>query len=176
MKASIYLIRPRICHQANDVYVGATTYSLKKRFSEHKCAFNREDTRYSVVDLFNRFGADNLEIVELEQCNIENKKEREQHWISIFRGVNIRKAHCTKEDIIEMNKRSYLKNIDKRLQYAKEYYENEKEAISERMKTRYENSKVVCDICGGTFSTLNHKQHLQSKRHTVSWINHPLNK
>jgi hypothetical protein len=175
MKATIYLIRPTICHQVSDVYVGATTYSLKKRFNEHKSAFIREDTRYSVVELFTRYGQENLEILELEQCEIENKQLREQHWIDIFRGVNIRRAHCTKEDLIEMNKKSYLKNQDKRLQYAKEYYEKDKDTIAERMKKRYEDSKVICEICGGTYSTVSTKQHLNSKRHTVSWINHPLN-
>jgi hypothetical protein len=176
MEATIYLIRPTICYEPNDVYVGATTYSLKKRFAEHKCAFNREDNRYSVVNLFTKYGHDNLEIIELEKCNVENKKDREQHWIDKFCGVNVRRANCPKEILIEINKKSYLKNIEKRLQYAKEYYEKDKEAIAERMKTRYENSKVICEICGGTYSTVTTKQHLKSKRHEVSWINHPLNR
>lgn len=73
--AFIYGIKNKI---NNKLYIGKTTYSLDKRFKEHK----RDSTRNSkevrpLYRAFRKYGIENFEIFQIEECNIEALSDRE---------------------------------------------------------------------------------------------------
>ena len=77
---SIYMIE-----DINDMkYVGSTTSKLNRRLSEHRShkKIGRTDCSSSKLNLYNSI------ITQLEQCNLEQRKERERHWINEIDCVN----------------------------------------------------------------------------------------
>ena len=64
-----------------------------------------------------------------------------------------------KEILQEKDKQKYVKNREKKLNQAKEYYENNKEKIKARMTEH-----IVCE-CGCTLSKAKLKRHKETKKH-----------
>ena len=63
-------------------YVGQTTYSIEKRFQEHKKQSKRGDRKhYPLYLAFRKYGVENFIISELEKCTAEDLDSREIFWI-----------------------------------------------------------------------------------------------
>jgi len=93
---SIYLIED--CNGLK--YVGSTKQSLNARFNSHKYA-KKINKPYSS----NKLNLEDCNITELECCNDENRKEREQYWIDKIDCINENKLYFDKKQWIK----EYLK-------------------------------------------------------------------
>ena len=145
MNYKIYLIE-----DINDLkYVGSTTQSLNERLSGHKADKKRnKPCSSSQLNLYNCI------IYELEKCNKENKKEREQYW---------------KDTIIDcVNERNMV--FDSK-EWAKQYYQNNKEKKKEYCK-EYNKLHWYCSDCKCNVK-LNYKSHhLKTKKHHLNTNNY----
>lgn len=86
--ALIYVITNKINGKQ---YVGATKFSLKKRFKEHCNDSKKFDYDYSKRPMYidmNQYGIDNFVIEELEECSDEDRFERECYWIEKLNTYN----------------------------------------------------------------------------------------
>ena len=63
-------------------YVGKTTISLNKRFSQH-CHERFRSSNRPLYRAMNKYGIENFSIILLENCDIEKLAEREQYWIEL---------------------------------------------------------------------------------------------
>jgi hypothetical protein len=110
-------------------YVGSTIKSLKKRLAKHKNSFKerKKDSKrkLTVYDLFEKYGAENCNIVLLELFPCTTKQElfsREGFWIKQLDSVN----RC----VPGRTPAEYCKdNIEKIRQNTKAYYEKNKQKI-----------------------------------------------
>ena len=122
MDCTIY----KIVDNTNDkLYIGSTTLSLKKRLTVHKC--NKDCSSYQIIE-----NGDYI-IAEIEKCDVENRRYREQYWIDNSENcINKRRAYLTKEQ-----------NKDKRREYAinKYHYQN-----SWGGDKRFNNNLLLIDI------------------------------
>ena len=94
----------------------------------------------------------------------DNNKDYMKHYYEEHR--EIRKEAC---------KSYYQANLPKLLDYQKEYKEEHKERIKERDRIYYEQNKqrilergaqkVICSICGGTYTYQHTSRHEQSQKH-----------
>lgn len=80
--AYIYMIRNKI----NDKkYVGKTNFSIEKRWQEHcKDAKKNRKERRPLYNAILKYGEENFEIIELEECLPEESSQREQYWIQQY--------------------------------------------------------------------------------------------
>lgn len=88
--AYIYAITNRINGKQ---YVGRTSFSLQKRFKEHKKKKGAKDRKhYPLYSAFDKYGLDNFYISLLEECPDEISSDREQFWIkkldTYYNGYN----------------------------------------------------------------------------------------
>jgi len=105
-------------------YIGSTGQPLKERLWGHKSK-NNECSSYK-LDLYNSF------IYTIEECNQDDKKEREQYWIdntdcvNIFNAIVDTKKYMKQYNIdnrqkIKENKKQYhIDNRDKKKEYSKQ--------------------------------------------------------
>ena len=115
------------------VYVGSTIQELKERFRCHK----KDNTcSSSILDL------DNSIIECIEECNEDNRREREQYYINNIDCVNKNKLNFdmkeyrtkNKEQLKQQTKEWYQKNKEKRKEKHKEYNEKNKDKIKQYQK------------------------------------------
>lgn len=71
----------------NDVngkmYIGKTSYTIKKRWDEHCRSINRADRlHYPLYCAMRKYGIEHFTIEEIECCAEEQSSERECYWIS----------------------------------------------------------------------------------------------
>tara|TARA_R110002096_G_scaffold4076_1_gene19379 strand:- start:4 stop:624 length:621 start_codon:yes stop_codon:yes gene_type:complete len=113
------------CHEIDDIYIGSTTQSLSQRLSGHK------SLDCSSKILFEKSNSVKIELIEEFPCDNKmqlNKKE----------GEHIRKNDCVNKLIAGRTKKEwYVNNKEK----YKEYRENNKKEIAEKMKEFYVNNK-----------------------------------
>jgi hypothetical protein len=115
------------------IYIGSTKHSLDKRVQGHKTTYLRKkngnhDNCYS----FSIIEEDNFEASILEECQIENRYERERYWIlkqkDICLNHNIPTVEGTSK--YEKNKVHILKwrenNMEEYKAYRKAYSINDK--------------------------------------------------
>ena len=88
-------------------YIGSTGSELKERLSHHRC--HNKCSSYK-LDLYNSF------IYTIEECDEENRNEREQYWIDNTECVNIINVIRDKKKRKEYEKQWYIDNLDKRKQ------------------------------------------------------------
>jgi len=133
--ATIYMILPLPVLQCDvgDVYVGSTTRSLRNRWSHHKSHFkqwlNGKCGNCSSYRLFEKYGVENTTCIEIEQCPLEKRKERESYYIGFYNGVNVRKLtimarggsseYCNE---YEAHRRENPEYREKQAEQAREYY------------------------------------------------------
>jgi len=122
MKGFIYVIRSK---QTTNVYYGSTDETLDRRLQKHKAGYtmylkgnNHYITSYELIQYDDAY-IELVEIVEYEDK--EELKKREGYYIQNNECVN--------------------KHIAGRIRTPKEYYEDNKEHSSLKMKKWYENNK-----------------------------------
>ena len=108
-------------------YIGSTCQKyLCQRLSGHR---NKDNTCSSnKLDLYNSF------IYTIEECDEENRNEREQYWIDNTNCVNM---HNVIHDKKEYHKQYYKDNRDKINENAKQYYIDNPEKMKEYKKQLY---------------------------------------
>ena len=147
----IYIIRS---DQSDQIYIGSTVKSLEKRLRKHETdykAFN--NGTYHYVTSFELLKNDNyyIELLERYPCDSEQElRRREGHFHKTVDCVNKYIAGRTraeyyqnnKETISEKNKQYYQNNKATICENAKQYYQNNKEIICENTKQYYQNNKA----------------------------------
>ena len=106
----------KIIDNTNDnLYIGSTTLSLKERLNKHKND-KKKCSSYEIIE-----NGDYI-IAEIEKCDVENRRYREQYWIDNTDCINKYRAYRTKEQRKEQKMKYNEKNKDKRREYAKNIY------------------------------------------------------
>ena len=157
----IYKIEPIVDHLEDEIYIGSTTKQyLSQRMDNHRCCYKRwKDDKYhkfTVFDLFDKYGIDNCKIYLLESVNATTKDEllaREGHYIRTLKCVNRcivgrtnkEYKNDNKETITEQNKQYYHNNIDK-IKLLK-------------------NQICLCDICNCNYTKTNKSNHEKTQKH-----------
>ena len=102
----------------NDLkYVGSTTQKLYKRYSGHKS--NKSRGQYCSSSKLN---LENSIIYVLEECDLNNRSEREKYWINEIDCVNDVKINSDDPENIKKRKEKY-RSSEKGKQKEKEYNE-----------------------------------------------------
>ena len=111
-------------------YIGSTGQLLKSRLCHHRCHTTCSSGK---LDLYNSF------IYTIEECDEENRNEREQYWIDNTECVNIINVIRDKKKRKEYEKQWYIDNLDKR----KQLYNYQKSWCGDK---RYNNNLLQIDI------------------------------
>jgi len=134
MDCTIY----KIVDNTNDkLYIGSTTLSLKKRLTVHKC--NKDCSSYQIIE-----NGDYI-IAEIEKCDSENRKYREQYWIDNSENcVNKNRAYRTEEQIKEQKRQNRLtEDREKKNKRKKELYHYQNSWGGDK---RYNNNLLEIDV------------------------------
>jgi len=106
-------------------YIGSTKRTLAHRLSQHKSF--KSIKKYSSREL----NLDDCRIYTLEECEEEQRKEREQYWINHTECVNKRNTIFDKK---EYDKEYHLQNKDKRNKQNNNNYQKNKDKIKQYRK------------------------------------------
>jgi len=161
-----------VCNDLNitDSYVGHTT-NFKSRKIEHKYSCNKEDNKSYNCKVYQFIrangGWDNWSMIMIEEYNGNNKLEilkREREIIEELKStLNFEIPSRTKKEYREDNK-------DKILDRLKIYYKENKDKILEKQKKYSEENKdkikekINCE-CGGCFRKNGKSRHIKTKLH-----------
>ncbi len=150
---SIYLIE-----DLNDLkYIGSTTQRLDKRLSGHRYSKKGGGRCCSSSKL----NLDNCIIIELEQCDLEQRKERERYWINNTDCVNqIKLNGLDKEKYREYKKEWCEKNKEKIKEYNKDY------------RKEYNKLDWFCSHCKCNVKRCKKARHLKTKKHQLNTKNY----
>lgn len=150
-----------VSNHGDKIYVGSTALPrlctrLAKHRSNYNCWKNGTYGYTTSYDLFDEYRPENCEIILLEAHSCNSKDEltlRERYYIELLSCVN----RCVPS---RTTKEYYNENKEVLSEYQKEYHEKNKDAIHE-----YKNTKYVCNICGGKYTQANKSQHFKTKTH-----------
>ena len=126
----IYMIRPIAEHEEGEVYIGSTTKDyLTKRMHNHRDMYERYKIgkgqgRYSVYDIFDKYGSYNCAIYLIEEVKANSKDE-----LFAREGYHIKNTKC-------LNKLIPFQTREGGLEKKKEYRLNHKEHIKEYNEAR----------------------------------------
>jgi exonuclease VII large subunit len=149
------------------VYVGSTTQSLAKRYGEHKTPSNTTSSR-RVIDV----GDSYIELIENYPCGSkEELNRREGEIMRTMECINIQIAGRSNKQYRENNKekitekmKEYRENNKEKIAYLKQQYrENNKEKITEQRKEYRENNKEKIAYLKQQYRE-NNKEKLSEKR------------
>jgi len=147
MFGNIYKI---IHNQSDIVYVGSTFDTLRNRWQIHKYANtnNNKKSNISIYSYFKQYGIENFKIILIKQYDVVDRKHLcmyEQLWMNKMKCINknssfqilinnYRKNYYNenKEKIIERVKEYSLKNKLKVKEYQNNYYNENKELLNEK--------------------------------------------
>ena len=93
-----------------DIYVGSTSQKIHRRMNNHK---NTKMSRCSSKRIILN---NDYDVIIIEECDEENRKEREQYWIDNLDCVNIMN---TIHDHKKYKREYYEKHIDEKKKYDK---------------------------------------------------------
>ena len=147
----------------NDIYVGHTTNFTQRKQGHKMCCCNENSNNYNLyVYKFIREngGWDNWSMIQIEECNCNNKREaemRERYWIETLKSVlNCNNPFTSKEEkekqkqdwyeenkeqILQKAKGHYEENKEEKLEYQKQYANENSEHIAEKQKEYREQNK-----------------------------------
>jgi hypothetical protein len=153
----IYKIEPICDHEENEIYIGSTTKKyLSQRMTSHRNSYNQWKNgkyhKFTVFDLFDKYGIENCQIYLLESVNANTKDEllaREGYFIKTLNCVNKIINGRTKKEYYRDNEnkiKEYAKQYQKENEshyknYFKQYYENNKDNLTDYNKQYRENNK-----------------------------------
>lgn len=171
----IYTIRS---HKTDKFYIGSTVQPLHKRLFAHRREYKSYKAhKHNNVSSFIIIEHDDNYIELLETFKCENRYELEKREGELIREhrnncVNIIMVGRTKKEYYEDNRdkisettKKYREdNHNKFVERKKKFYEDNKVKISEQRK-----SKTTCQ-CGVTYNKCDKARHEQSKKH-LSFIN-----
>ena len=152
----VYMICPIVEYEEGEVYIGSTTkhylcdrlFGHRKMYENYKIGKRRD--RYSVFDLFDKYGSYNCEIILIESVNANSKAElftREAYHIKNTKCVNKMLPITTREEILQQKKMSYSKNKET----SKQYYKDK-------------SAKENCP-CGGCYVLYHKNTHMKTMMH-----------
>ena len=149
-KTIIYKI---VCNDENIdyLYIGSTTNFTKRKNSHKSCYNNENNKNYNqkkYVEMRNNGDWDNFKMIEIEKYPCNDKREAEA-----------REEEIRKELKANMNSNRCFTTEDQRILLRKEYYNENKEKIREKM-----DSKCDCP-CGGRYTYQHKTTHLKTKKH-----------
>ena len=149
--------------QGGYIYIGSTTHLLAVRKAEHK----RKNSCSSKI-LFEKYDDVRIELIEEYPC--KNKMELNRR-----EGEHIRNNDCVNKLIAGRTKKEYREdnkeNISEKLKewrennkdYNLNYYTENKEKIAEKHKEKLK-EKITCE-CGCEVSKINLSTHKKTKKH-----------
>ena len=157
----------------NMCYIGSTTKDfLSKRMAEHRnvytCYKNGKNGKFTVFNIFEKYGVENCRIVLIELFPCDTKDEltgRESHYIRTVECVNKMIPDRTKA---EYRKKQYEENKDAEKIYSKQQREKNKDTIQAKKST------VIDCLCGKTYTFGHRTTHFKSKYHLKNLKNEPL--
>ena len=127
-----------------DIYIGSTAKQyLSQRMDTHRSSYkqwlNGKHNKTSSYDLFDKYGLENCSIVLIESVNANSNDElkaREAFYIKSLKCIN-------KHIPLQTRKEYYNDNRELISEHKKEYYNNNKERIQEQNKEYYNNNKEL---------------------------------
>ena len=153
----VYMICPIVEYEEGEVYIGSTTkHYLCDRLYNHRHLYENYKTgigcssRYSVYDLFDKYGSSNCDIILIESVNANSKAElftREAYHIKNTKCVNKILPITTREEILEKKRQSNYRNKET----VKAYYETRR-------------VKQSCE-CGGCYVLYHKNTHMKTMMH-----------
>jgi hypothetical protein len=133
-----------------DFYVGSTT-NMDDRKYRHTLNCNNgyhsdKKLYHSQVYIFIREngGMQNWDFEILENCDKDELKIKEQHWISTLNPkLNKYRAHLTADEKKSIKQEYRKSKIEYFKEYKKKYYEENREAILAKVKEYSANKKII---------------------------------
>ena len=161
-KGKIYMIR---CNKTQLIYIGSTARQyLSQRMGKHKASYKSwTNGKTNYCGSFEIIKNDDYVILLIESYPCKSNDElrmREQYHIDLNGGcLNKYRAYSTVEQKLEQIKEWYEANKEAITENHKEYYEANKEAISERGKEYYEaNKEKIAE---------NHKEYYEANKEAI---------
>ena len=131
------LIYSITCKTTNKTYIGSTKMSLEKRIYAHENLCGRWlDGKASFCSSYPLIESNNYETSILEHCTLEDKRDRESHWVKITENcVNVNIPNRTMKEW-------YIDNQDRWRQHMKEYYHTVKKPRNLEKKKNVETKTI----------------------------------
>ena len=145
-----------ICRETGLCYIGSTDeYYLSIRMAKHRYDFKHKINVSSKLVM----EKNDYYIELIEECEKDQRRQREQFWKENVDCVNYKNPYNSKEYKKKYGKEWYEKNREKMEKYHKDYREAHKEEIIERDK-----EKMTCE-CGSICRRRDKVRHCKSKKH-----------
>ena len=70
------------------IYIGQTIRSVEQRWKDHQAAWHGNRHCQALYDAFDKYGIENFDIEEIEQCAETELNAKEQFWIQYYDSFN----------------------------------------------------------------------------------------
>ena len=178
----------------DDIYIGSTTLTLKRRFARHIYEMKiLKDSNKMLFKLMREIGSENfsIELIEdVEYDSLKDLRNREGYWIKtmgtlnqVINGRTIKEYQQDNREYLHQKHQEWLgnnqerckakskewqiKNKDKLRQNQKEYYENNKDNINLKKKEYRTNNQDKIKEYTKKYRELNHEKIKERERETV---------
>ena len=152
-----------VCRLTGLIYIGSTTKTLDQRLSKHKSDYQCYLTGTShYITSFEIIKNDNYYIKKIKSYNFENHNDllkKERYWNEKYICVNKNRPIISKDEKIEYFKEYYQENKIEKIFKQKEYYLKNKDKISVKQK-----ECVLC-VCGCNYRKNHKARHQKSTKH-----------
>jgi len=133
-KAKIYKI---VDLNEEMVYIGSTSQTLCRRMSDHKKDYKIRKDKFTVHNIFDKYGIENCKILLIENYPCESRTELEKR-----EGEIIKSLVCVNKIIAGRTpKERYEDNKDEILKRNRLYEIKNKEKINKQRRDNYQNKK-----------------------------------
>lgn len=170
-QGKIYMIRSLL---TNEIYIGSTTSTLNKRFTEH----NKKSKKLSPFQKkFQELGKEyfTIELIENWPCdNVYQLTKREGYYQvlynSVHNGLNAQYANLPNH-IKQLKQKKYIENNKEIIAIKKKEYRNKNKEHIIEYNQEYRNinkdklyESFECE-CGGKYTYTSKSRHLKSNKH-----------
>lgn len=174
-KGKIYKI---ITDNSNDIYIGSTIQTLKRRLDRHKTDCKNREGKYTSSIIIKQ-GNYSIELIKNYPCNSkaelnaeEGRIQREMECVNRCIAGRSRKQWRIDNGEEEKVKRRdyYLKHKEKIDKKQKDYYKEHKEKIDKyhkeyKEKNKVKNCAITRCLCGGKYQHRGKADHLKTNKH-----------